>query len=324
MSVEGFLAAGGWNRAAREPLAGDASGRRYTRLRQGAMRAILMEAPPDQPLAPPSEGRAFGAFVAVADWLRGLGLSAPEIRAADAGAGLMLMEDLGEGLFARLAEDKAREAELYEAAAGVTVRLAAEAPPRVVTGRLTPEAMVAMIAPAFDEIPGDAGGLRAEAGAALMPAFAAAAEGPEAVALRDYHAGNLVWMPQRDGLARVGLLDFQDAMRAPAGYDLASLLDDPRRDVPDALRARLIAEVAVATGDDGLARRVDLLSWQRNLRILGIFRRVARERGRPAYLDFLPRTGRLIAAAAERLEDRALSGLTRDILAAHGLSGVTA
>ncbi|MBF9061460.1 phosphotransferase, partial [Rhodobacterales bacterium HKCCSP123] len=136
--------------------------------------------------------------------------------------------------------------------------------------------------------------------ALMAEALARHAGGPPVLALRDYHADNLIWLPAREGPARIGLLDVQDAVALPLGYDLASLLDDPRRDVPETVRSALTRWFAATQGLDpgAAAARLATLSLLRNLRILGIFRRLSTEGGKPRYAAFLPRTGRLVDRAA--------------------------
>ena len=140
---------------------------------------------------------------------------------------------------------------------------------------------------------------------------------PDTLVLRDYHVDNLMVVDGRDGVAGCGLLDFQDALVMPDGYDLASLLDDPRRIVPEIWRDDLITRYAVArgTGRAEMARRVALLSLQRNLRILGIFRRLATERGRPSYARFLPRTRILLKRATDHRDLGKLRPLINELLA---------
>jgi aminoglycoside/choline kinase family phosphotransferase len=137
----------------------------------------------------------------------------------------------------------------------------------------------------------------------LQPMLAAAlaryADGAPVLSLRDYHGDNLIWQPKGQGVARIGLLDFQDAVALPLGYDLASLVDDPRRDVPAPWRAEVIARFALAHDMplDVAEARIATLSLLRNLRILGIFHRLAGVGGKPQYRGFLPRTGALIDRA---------------------------
>lgn len=300
MSHGAFLGAAGWAGAKALPLAGDASKRRYTRLSLGARTAIMMHAPQISA----ADRASLAAFRHIGAHLRGLGLSAPEEFAADPARGLILMEDLGDLTLARLLEqdpDTARTA--YAATARVLSRLKEDHPP---AGLAAPDAgeMAEMAALTFDFIP-ESGALRATLLGALADALTTHAPGPPVLSLRDVHGENLLWLPERAGLARVGLLDFQDALLLPEGYDLASLLDDPRREVPAAWRAELISAHSTPA-------RIAALSLQRNLRILGIFRRLSTELGKPAYAAFLPRTRALIARAAETLP--ALTGPVAELL----------
>lgn len=284
MNQAAFLEAAGWANASAVPLAGDASTRRYTRLTQGARTAILMDAPGDRV--------SLDAFRRIGAHLRHIGLSAPEEYHADPALGLILMEDLGDKtLSTLLAEDPATARTAYDATAALLPRLAAHPPGNLAAPN--PAQMAAMVGLTFDLLPrSDA--LRATLLSALEEALARHAAGPSVLSLRDVHADNLLWLPDRASDGRVGLLDFQDALLLPEGYDLASLLDDPRRDVPEAWRKDLIAVHSTPT-------RIATLSLQRNLRILGIFRRLSTERNKPAYAAFLPRTRALITRAAQSL-----------------------
>jgi hypothetical protein len=292
-AIAAFLAAAGWAGAARSPLAGDASARRYLRLARGRARAILMD-------MPPGSGLDAGPFLAVTAWLRGLGLSAPEVFAADAGAGLALIEDLGDGLLLRLAADPAREPGLYAAALDVLGAVVA-APPPAAPGwsppaydravlvremRLVPEWYLPAATGAAT--PAD---LAAEFDALVEPIVAVALEGPRVPVLRDYHAENLLWLPGRAGRARIGLLDYQDLLIGHPLYDLVSLIEDARRDVaPEvaaAMRARRRAELGWDREAFDLAAAA--LAAQRNLKILGLFVRLARRDGKAGYLRHLPR-----------------------------------
>jgi len=289
-----FLARNGWAEARQTPLAQDASTRRYLRLVRGDETAVLM-------IAPPQEDRAFQQFIAIAHWLRTNGLSAPRILAKDAAWGLMLLEDFGDGLMASLAgADPRLEPELYAETGRVLAHLSRCDPPEGLSP-LGAEELARQTGLLFDEMPnGPSPAMVEDWQAALRRVLQDELLPGPVVALRDLHAENVIWLPDRSGLRRVGLLDFQDAVIAPPGYDLASLVDDPRRHVPDQIRADLIADHARALGHDGdaMAAQIDLLSLARNLRILGIFRRAARLRDRPAYLAFLPRTAWLIRRAA--------------------------
>jgi len=308
--VATFLDRAGWGGAARHALAGDASGRRYERLANDRGRtAVLMDTPP---------GDGVTAFLAVGRWLRAGGLHPPAVLADDAAAGLLLLEDLGDTLFARLDPgDPDGLHRAYGAAVDVLIHLGACTPPGWMTP-MTPDRMADMTDPAFRWYRLDPGGpapATADLRAALARQFALA--GPCAVvALRDYHADNLVWREADSGLRRVGLLDFQDALSAPAGYDLVSLLRDARRDVTPALASQMVDRFATGTGaePDDLRRRLAVLGVQRNLRILGVFARLSLHAGRPGYVDLIPRVWRhLLADLAhpvwDGLRDRLLAAL---------------
>lgn len=296
MTTVEFLSRAGWDDAEILPIASDASDRRYHRLRRpGGITAVLMRAPVT---SSDQARRQFDAFRRIGAWLRGLGLGAPEEIAVDRGAGLMLLEDLGETSLSRLLDDGAAGARPgYEAAVGVLSRVADARPPE---GLACPDAaeMADMTGPTFDLLPGSEG-LGREMQAMLADNLARM-DAVRAVSLRDVHGDNLIWRPERRGATRIGLLDFQDALILPDGYDIASLLDDPRRVVPEEWRADLVARYAAVRGMtvDAMALRVDLLSLLRNLRILGIFRRLSAAMGRPGYARFQPRTRALLARSA--------------------------
>ncbi|MEX5727951.1 aminoglycoside/choline kinase family phosphotransferase [Rhodovulum iodosum] len=286
-----FLERAGWGGALRGPLAGDASHRRYDRLTRPdtGESAVLMDAPPDT-------GEDVRPFTAIARHLSAHGLSAPAILAEDEGHGFVLMEDFGDGLFARLLErDEADETALYAAATDLLSALhKAPLPPDL--GHYDPAKMADLACLAFDWYLAGSGtpvpaARRAAISAELETVLARLCRGPEVMVLRDYHAENLIWLPGRDGVARVGLLDFQDALGGHPAYDLVSLLWDARRDVPEALQEAMLARYLVETGQPKAEFRTAFaaLGVQRNLRILGVFARLCLRDGKPGYLDLLPR-----------------------------------
>lgn len=304
--IDGFLRAAGWSGAARKPLAGDASARRYERLRLGSRSAVLMD-------APPGRGDDTAQFARVGRWLCSHGYSAPEIFAEDHAAGLILLEDLGDGLVARLvAADPDGEAEIYGAATGFLADLHRHAPPGfapVLDGPALAD-LTAIVSEWY--LPGI--GARRNADADALPAQIAAhhdrlADGTTVLALRDFHSENLLWLPLRSGVARLGLLDFQDAVAAHPAYDLVSLLQDARRDVPAAIEHEMVTRYVTGRGlDHGrFAAIYALLGAQRALRITGIFVRLALRDGKPQYLAYLPR---IWAALMRNLAHPALAGLS--------------
>jgi len=319
-----FLRRAGWGAALAAPLAGDASTRRYERLALGTRKAVLMDAPPAAesaacpPAATPDERRRLGynamarlagpnlnAFVAISDALRGAGLSAPEIFAAEPSTGFALIEDLGDDLYARAIPRGAPEAELYAAAIDALLALheAAPTPPKTAGYEMLAYDATAMEAeamlvpdwywphlkgaPASDD-------LKAEYHAAFAPALARLTP-PSTIVLRDYHAENLLWLPARLGISRVGVIDFQDGLVGNSAYDLVSLLEDARRDVGEDLAEAMIrryAAGALARGgfdEEAFRRDYAILGAQRNAKILGIFARLVNRDRKPKYAEFFPR-----------------------------------
>jgi aminoglycoside/choline kinase family phosphotransferase len=307
--IDRFLSENGWADASRHPLAGDASFRRYVRLRRNADRAMLMDAPPPQEDVRP--------FLRVARLLARLGLSAPRVLAADEAAGLLLLEDLGDETYTRVLAAGGDEAALYTLATDVLIDLhrrfempmAAGVPPYDDDRLLTEAALlVDWYLPAVRGVPTDAG-LRTEYLALWREAFAAARAVADTLVLRDYHVDNLMLIGGRAGVAACGLLDFQDAVTGPATYDLVSLLEDARRDVPAGLASRMIDRYldAFPTLDrDAFRASYAVMGAQRSAKIVGIFTRLDRRDGKPVYLKHIPRVWRWLEGD---LRHPALAGL---------------
>jgi aminoglycoside/choline kinase family phosphotransferase len=321
-----FLARSGFGLARREPLSGDASTRAYERLHLASGASLIfmdqppaLESAPCPPEATPDQRRAAGynalarlaagrvdAFVATAGWLRAQGLSAPQVLAADPPAGLAVLEDLGDDLFARLIEDGQDEAPLYDAAIDTLVRLHQTEPPAVLDydgarwPLLTYDDLALQTADALflEWLPKLRPQLSIDAEAAaeweaiFAPIRARGAAGAKVFCHRDYHAENLIWLPQRTGPARVGLLDFQDAVKAHPAWDLSMLLHDARRDVsPEREQAALDRYFAQRPQVDRQAFLTDFhaLGALNVVRILGIFARLVTRDGKPRYAAFMPR-----------------------------------
>ena len=283
-----FLARCGWADAQRCFLAGDASDRRYDRLtRHSGESVVLMD-------SPPGKGDDPASFVKIAEYLHSAGLSPPKIFAMDLAHGFLLIEDLGDALFARVLEaDPELEADLYRAAAQVLVHLQAQPAPSGLDN-LTAQEWATAAAFALDWYAFSATGVRIDTTgfiAALTAALHKHADGPRVTILRDYHAENLVLLPKRQGVSAVGLLDFQLAQLGQPGYDLVSLLQDARRDVSPALADTIVTEFARETRADPNQFRTGyaVLGAQRSLRILGIFARLCLVGGKSSYLRLLPR-----------------------------------
>lgn len=285
--LEAFLAAAGWGDAVIEPLAGDASFRRYFRLRLGEQSAMLMDAPP------PTEDPA--PFLRAAKWLDANGLRAPRILAEDAPRGLVLLEDFGEVRVREYLDQwPADEAEVYRAAIDALVELRRLPPGPFLDYSLAEYQREAKL---FVDWYCPARGLDVDAAS-----YSAAWEEvlslmlprqrPGVVVLRDYHAENIMLL---GSLGDQGLLDFQDALVGHPAYDLVSLLQDARRDVAPELEAQMLDYYLSKTGA-GADFTADYarLGAQRNAKIVGIFVRLWKRDGKPRYLDYIPRVWALL------------------------------
>ncbi|WP_188659422.1 aminoglycoside phosphotransferase family protein [Sphingomonas metalli] len=275
-----FLSAHGWAGADVQPLAGDASFRRYFRVVAPDRSAVLMDAPP-----PHEDPRP---FVVMAEWLARHDLLAPAILAADLDQGLVLLTDLGDIRFRETVDAAADdETNLYAAAvdllAGLSRRPAADVPPydRAVLHREA-DLLTEWYCPAVGIVP-DRAGYRAAWDAVFDHALA---DAPVTV-LRDYHAENLMLVgPDR----RLGLLDFQDALAGHPAYDLVSLLQDARRTVDPALEAAMLERYRAATGaGEAFMAAYHVLGAQRNAKIVGIFTRLWQRDSKPRYAALCPR-----------------------------------
>jgi len=325
-ALSDFLAKTPYAEAEAEYLQGDASTRAYARLVLPDRSAILMNAP-RQPDGPPiRDGKPYSAlvhlaedvapFVAVGEELRRRGLAAPAIYAFDLDQGFLIIEDLGDKVFGAEIAHGTPIADLYATAVDVLLAIAKDPPPPL----LPIEGYAPHPLPAYDAeallaealllidwfwpaVHGAAApdAVRDEFMALWQPLLTVAASSDKALILRDFHSPNLMWLPGRAGLQRVGLLDFQDALSGPAAYDLVSLLQDARLDVPEALEAGLLARYCAARAasdgefsSDAFRTLYATLGAQRNSKILGIFARLAKRDGKRGYLTHIPRVARYL------------------------------
>ena len=316
--IRRLLTASGHGKADRQRLAGDASTRSYERLTQGSRSVLLMNSPrrPDGP--PVRDGKPYSAiahlaedvtpFVAMAKGLRQRGFSAPNILAADRAAGLLVLEDFGNDFIVG-GNPPAPIEERYAAAVDVLAALHRQTLPATLPVDIgfnytlpnydldalliETELLLDWYLPRAGEQVTAAKrqtyvGLWREA---LRPTL----DGPRTWVLRDYHSPNLMWLPNRTGTARIGLLDFQDAVMGSPAYDVAALLQDARVDVPEAMEVALLSRYVRARlkepGFDApaFAKLYATLAAQRASKILGIFARLDRRDGKPQYLRHLPR-----------------------------------
>jgi tRNA threonylcarbamoyl adenosine modification protein YjeE len=314
-----FLDGAGLAEAKRLRMPGDASIRSYARLVRDDGVVILMNFPrrPDGPAI--YDGKSYSAavhlaedvkpFVAIDTGLRGRGLSAPAIHHGDLDQGFLITEDFGSAGFVE-GDPPAPIAERYEAATDLLAALHRETLPEILP--LAPQIEYAI--PAFDTeallveiglmlewyLP-DRGieptnNLRAEFVMMWRDLLAKPAAAAKTWVLRDFHSPNLIWLGERSDTARVGIIDFQDAVLGPAAYDLVSLLQDARIDVPETLELALLTRYIKArrASDDAFdpaefAELYAIMSAQRNTRLLGTFARLNRRDGKPQYLRHQPR-----------------------------------
>ena len=337
IAVSRFAAEAGWGSARPSFVNGDASPRSYTRLAANGKTAILMDWP-RAPDGPPIRGsRPYSriahlaedvtAFVAVAEALRAAGLPAPEIYAKDFAQGFLLMQDFGDEVFTRIAARGEDVAAHYRAAVDALLVLRQHPPASVLAVNglthslpdydrealaIETELLVDWFLPAVrgEAVPP---GAREEFARAWDEQFDWLLTQAPGWVLRDYHSPNLMWRAGGEGLNRLGLLDFQDAVRGHPAYDLVSLLQDARLDLPARIEAELLpyycdaaARADAAFDRAAFLRAYRLLGAQRNTKILGIFARLARRDGKRGYLRHMPRIARYLTA---NLADPALARL---------------
>lgn len=272
LAIVNFLEENGLKGAEIQYLPGDASDRRYARLVKDNQKFMLMIAPPEK--------ENIGAFIKVDNLLRNAGLNAPEIFAKDRINGLALLEDFGDDLFSTvLRENRADERELY----GFAVKLLDFLPSEELD--LLPYTLDKMLTESVTLVDWFATDANREEYLDIWKRLIGTLDQRNnKLVLLDYHADNLMWMPAREGLNKIGLLDFQDAVIGHPAYDLVSLLEDARRDVDQTIAIDLLK-----TKTPEFMRDYFILGAQRNCKIVGYFHRLNKRDGKDGYLKFLPR-----------------------------------
>lgn len=279
-----FLSSIGWDNAKIEALAGDASFRRYFRIKSGDKYAMLMDAPPPHEDPKP--------FINVAQYLTETGFRAPIIYGADLNDGLVLIEDFGDIRMREYLDDNPDdEDEIYRQAIDIIIKLSDVNPANtddydqniyLREVNLLPEWYLPAV-----HINADAAQYEGLWAAVLEPIYQA----KKTTVLRDYHAENIMLLA--DGA--MGIIDFQDALVGHQAYDLVSLLQDARRDVSEILEQKMLDYYIAQTnvGQDFL-RDYAILGAQRNAKIIGIFARLCFRDGKEKYLEYLPRMWKLL------------------------------
>lgn len=336
LDIRAFLAAHGLGAARRRHLTGDASSRAYEHVYpQTGPRVILMDAPNRPPSAIIADGKTYPElvhlaqdvqpFIAIAHLLDAKGFAAPRIHASDVSAGLLLIEDLGTD--AILTETGAPIEERYRASVACLAALHRMPMERDI--ELSPGKVHHI--PDFDRVAirtevsllldwylqwkrgsGPTDAERAEYNAIWDRLVDQLADCEQSLLLRDFHSPNIIWRDGETGRSRVGLIDFQDAMIGPSAYDVASLVQDARVDIPADLARTLMQDyLTIRRVDAGFDEARFLKAWsimaaQRNCKLCGIWVRLAERDGKPAYLKHMPRTLRYLQTA---LRHEALSPL---------------
>jgi aminoglycoside/choline kinase family phosphotransferase len=294
-SARKFLDATGWRDATIELLTGDASARKYVRLKKGGSTAILMDASRLPGIV--------GQFVWIDRHLIQLGFSAPEIIAQDRGNYFLLLEDFGDTTFAQLLDDGHEPEKLFTLAMDVLVALHKH--PLAVPDNLcaySPEKMLEDLELFLVWLtPGISEAGKTEFRKVWREVLPVAHKVPDSLLLRDYHVANLMLLPARDDIRQAGLLDFQDAYRGPVSYDLVSLLEDARRDVPEDLKqemfARYLAQFPLLDRDV-FGASTAILAALRHTRVLAIFEKLSRTEEKHDYKNLhSPRVEHLLQNA---------------------------
>jgi aminoglycoside/choline kinase family phosphotransferase len=301
-----FLNSTVWSSADCEPLTGDASARKYFRLQKDKQSAVLMDAS--------SILESVAPFIQINQHLHQLGFSVPAILARSDGKGLLLLEDFGDATFTRLLDSQGEPEKFYTLATDVLIALHQH--PRAIPNNLQvyhPEKMLEDIGlylewctPAISEAD------KADFQTVWREVLPLAHQVPASLLLRDYHVANLMLLPDREGVRQAGLLDFQDAYQGPITYDLVSLLEDARRDVPDDLRGKMLARYL--TRSPALDRKafetsMAILAALRHTRVLAIFEKLSRHEKKHDYKKLhSPRVERLLQRA---LRHPMLAGVKR-------------
>jgi aminoglycoside/choline kinase family phosphotransferase len=293
-SARQFLNATDWSDAACEPLTGDASDRKYFRLRKDERSAVLMDA--SQVL------ESVAPFIHVNQHLHQLGFSVPGILSRSDEKGLLLLEDFGDATFTRLLDNQSEPEKLYTLATDVLIALHKH--PRAIPKDLRvyhPDKMLEDIE-LFLEWNTIAKTGQAEFRAVWREVLPLAHQVPASLLLRDYHVANLMLLPDRQGVRQAGLLDFQDAYQGPITYDLMSLLEDARRDVPEELKEKMVAHYLAhfpKLDRNAFETSMAILAALRHTRVLAIFERLSRREGKHDYK-------KLHSTRVERLLQKAL------------------
>ena len=302
ITPQDFLAQNGFEGVRLTPIPTDASGRRYFRFEDVAGQLlILMDAPPTANLKT-------DVFLTVTTHLADARLSVPKVSKQDLTQGYLVLTDLGNMTASdHLKVNPCEELKVYLA----VLQTLHQIEPIHIPGlaHLDPKTAGDMVRIAAVEY-ADRSDVTLQISDLMRSYFEAFCDPNLKLALRDFHAENIIWRPEQQGIDRVGLIDYQDAFFAPAGYDLVSLIRDVRRDVSKSTQNELINRYMDRSGSGPEFRlQLHCLAIQRNLRVLGVFARLVRRLNKPKYANFLGRVWRLLLEDLQPVEFQELRGL---------------
>ena len=297
--IKSFLDEAGWNGAEIQQLAGDASFRRYSRISIDNRKAILMDSEMCKENIRP--------FLSICQHLRSLGYSAPEIFAEGLPSGLILMEDLGDTTFTQRLQGNVKEVQMYEGAVDFLIDLHSRSPKSTIPTWIPTYDMnryldeVSLLTdwymPQISELSETARQDYKGIWKNILPVILSLRN---TLVLRDFHADNLMWLPEREDVAACGLLDFQDALAGPPAYDLMSLLEDARRDISPSLVEGMVNRYLAAFPKirrENFLKSYTILAAQRHCKVIGIFTRLAVRDGKANYLAHIPRVWQMLERA---------------------------
>jgi len=329
--VADFLTHGEWKNARRSFLQGDASARRYERLTMSdGQKAILMDMPdtPDGPVI--KDGKTYSQIAHIAEGITGVaaingelikqGFSAPAALRQDLANGLMITEDFGDQVFGTLFQHGQDISQQVLVACEFLAQMASIEWPDKITFQTGASKQPAHSIARFDY-----GVFEMEASLlldwywpminknvaqetvrqsffdALKDIFPLTETDHPVWVLRDFHSPNLIWLPERRGLQKVGLIDTQDCLIGHPAYDLVSMLQDARIDLPDGFEAKHykyychLRHLKDSNFDEAaFSAAYAVLGAQRATKILGIFARLYKRDGKPGYLQHIPRVSKAL------------------------------
>ena len=304
--IDNFLRRSGWENAARSSLAVDASFRQYARITANKKTAILMDAPPKK--------ESVSSFIKITEHLESLGYSVPHIFAKDIDFGFLLIEDLGNETFTQALSQKVDETQLYQSAIDVLINLHSREPSEVIPHGLKSydyNTLISEVVLFVDwyivNLFGNefAQKIRNDFLGIWDKLLSEISLSEETLVLRDFHADNLMWLPNRDGIRKCGLLDYQDAVKGPAAYDIMSLLEDARRDLKNGKADELFDYYCGAFpkfNRTKFKKIYNILSAQRHCKVIGIFFRLAMRDSKLNYLKHIKRCWRLLEKVSKSPE----------------------